>query len=126
MLEASAVFLQTMKWDILENRSTTTNTESTPRWVRGKPNTKSIDNSCQMSLGMGKGVYKTMFCDQGFTIKFYVTILLHNFGLIEITTYMSRRSNHCATITNFFIIIINYQLYLIFLFPSNKKEKVNN
>jgi hypothetical protein len=38
----SSVLLQGMKWDILENRSTTTITESLPHYVLGNPSTKSI------------------------------------------------------------------------------------
>ena len=56
--DVSSVLWHAMKCVILENLSTTITTESLPLLVLGKPKTKSIEISVQVSLGIGKGVYK--------------------------------------------------------------------
>ena len=56
MFEASSVLWQGIKCAILENRSTTTKTESRPLFVLGHPNTKFIERSIRGALGMGIGV----------------------------------------------------------------------
>ena len=58
---ASEVFLHAMKWDMFEYLSTITKTKSTHRWVRGRPNIKSIDKSSYGACGTGKGMYKPVF-----------------------------------------------------------------
>lgn len=63
MYEASKVILNAIKCAILENRSTTTNMESTPRRVLGSPNTKSIAMSSQIDLGMGNAMYNPVFSE---------------------------------------------------------------
>ena len=58
---ASVVLRHGMKWAILENLSTTTNTTSLPRHVLGKPKTKSIEMSSHGATGTGKGMYNPVF-----------------------------------------------------------------
>jgi hypothetical protein len=57
----SDVFLQATKWAILENLSTITVIESTPCWVLGSPNMKSMDTSSQGCYSIGSGIYKPVF-----------------------------------------------------------------
>lgn len=66
--EASEVFRQGRKCVIFENLSTTMNTESTPHWVRGSPNTKSIDKSSQMLLATGRGIYRGQYSESALWI----------------------------------------------------------
>ena len=60
--DASDVWQQDKKWTIFENLSTTIRIESCFLAVLGNPKIKSILTSCQGQSGIGKGVYKPVFC----------------------------------------------------------------
>lgn len=61
--DASKVLLQGVKWIILKNRSTTTNTntKSNPQCVRESLRIKFIIKSFHIFSGIGNGVYKILF-----------------------------------------------------------------
>jgi len=57
ILVALLVLLQGVKWDIFENRTTTTNMESLPYLVVGKPRITSMPTSTRGWVGTGNGMY---------------------------------------------------------------------
>jgi hypothetical protein len=62
-LIAFAVFLQGIKCVIFEYLSTTTKTQFIPRWVHGRPNTKSMEISSHICSSIDRGMYKLVFYD---------------------------------------------------------------
>jgi hypothetical protein len=55
------VFLQDKRMHIFRNLSTTTNRQSCPFLVVGKPPTKSMESFSQGRVGIGKGWYRPCF-----------------------------------------------------------------
>ena len=71
------VLLQRTKWDIFENRSTTTMIESLFLCVLGKPTIKSRFISSHGALETDNGVYNSLFWLLVFPLMAHMT-LLHN------------------------------------------------
>ena len=71
------LFLQADNIAILENLSMTTNTQSLPCLVEGRPDRQSIEVDSQGWMGVGRGLYKPLFLIFGLAMAQLVQDLIY-------------------------------------------------